>query len=224
MLFWDPTFIILLPALLFAIWAQSKVRKAYSVWSGVETSRRIPASEVASGILSSYGLSLRIERVPGQLTDHYDPRSRVLRLSDGVYDSTSVAAAGIAAHECGHAIQHAEAYAPLMLRNSIVPVVSLGSHLAFPLFFIGIFFSIPILMKIGIFLFAGAVAFHIITLPVEFDASRRAIAVLERMQILQPEELDGAREVLNAAAMTYIAAAAMAILNLIRLLMLSRRR
>lgn len=224
MIFWDPTFLLLIPAIILAIWAQSKVKRAYSFWSGVYTSRRISGADAALKILSAHGLTINVESIPGRLTDHYDPREKVLRLSQDVFDSTSVAAVGIAAHECGHAIQHAKAYAPLAVRNAIVPVVSLGTNLAFPLFFIGFFFSLPVLMKIGIIFFGGAVLFHLITLPVEYDASRRAISVLDGMQILTPDELKGAKQVLNAAAMTYIAAATMAILNLLRLILLSRRR
>jgi len=224
MFFWDPTMILLLPAILLALWAQMKVKSTYSHWAEVPVARRITGAKAAELILSANGLSVNVERIPGALSDHYDPRKRILRLSQAVFDSPSVAAVGIAAHECGHAIQHGRAFFPLAIRNAIVPVVSIGSNLAFPLFIAGIFFSLPILMKIGILLFAGAVLFHLITLPVEFNASRRAIAVLNDMQILSPDELNGAKKVLNAAAMTYVAAAAMAILNLLRLLFLSRRR
>ncbi len=220
----DPTFVILIPALLLALWAQAKVRSTYSEWSEVRTAKGLTGAAAAEAILRTYGISVDIQRIPGALTDHYDPRTRVLRLSDAVYDSPSVAAVGVAAHECGHAIQHAEGYFPLAIRNAIVPVVSFGSHLAFPLFIVGLVFSVPALVKLGILLFAGVVAFHVITLPVEFDASRRAISILRQTGLLLPEEVEGAKEVLTAAAMTYVAAAAMAVLNLIRLLILARRR
>ena len=224
MFWWDPTFILVIPALLFAMWAQARVKRAYSIWAEEPTSRGITGAQAAQMILSAAGIKVKIKAIPGILTDHYDLRSKTLRLSSGVYSSPSVAAVGIAAHECGHAIQHHNAYLPLMLRNAIVPVVSLGSNLAFPLFFIGLIFSIPALVKVGIYLFAGVVAFHVITLPVEIDASRRALKILENMGILTPPELEGAREVLFAAAMTYVAAALMALMNFLRLLIISRRR
>ena len=222
--FWDPTLIILLPALVFAIWAQRLVKSTFAEWSEITVSRGISGAKAANMILREAGINIQTERISGKLTDHYDPRHKVLGLSQAVYDSQSVAAIGIAAHECGHAIQHSNGYSPLIVRNAIVPVVSLGSSLAFPLFFIGMIFSLPILLKIGIIMFTAAVAFHLITLPVEFDASRKAIAVLERMSILRPDELIGAKTVLKAAAMTYVAAATMAILNLLRMILLSRRR
>ncbi|MCD6532155.1 zinc metallopeptidase [bacterium] len=222
--FWDPTLILLIPALLFAMWAQAQVKRAYNAWSRETTARRITGADAARMILSAMGIDVRIERIPGALTDHYDPKNRVLRLSEGVYDSPSVAAVGIAAHECGHAIQHQQGYLPLTVRNAIVPVVSLGSHLAIPLFLIGLIFSIHSLVQLGLYLFAGVVAFYIITLPVEFDASRRALKVLGGMNILTPGELAGAKEVLTAAALTYVAAALMALMNFLRLFLLSRRR
>ncbi|MCD6595021.1 zinc metallopeptidase [bacterium] len=224
MFFWDPTFILLIPAIAFALWAQSQIKKSYAGWSDIDTDRKITGADAAKIILSANGLDVKIEKISGKLTDNYDPRSKILHLSEGVYDSQSVAAVGIAAHECGHAIQHANKYAPLKIRNSIVPVVSISSNLAFPIFFIGIIFSIPIILKIGIWLFAGVVVFQLITLPVEFDASHRALKTLDRMAILSPEELTGAKEVLTAAALTYVAAALMAIVNLLRMLLLSRRR
>ena len=224
MFFWDPTFILLIPAILLAIWAQMRVKSAYAGWSDIVTDRRITGADAARMILDSHNLDVKIEPIRGKLTDNYDPKRKVLHLSEGVYDSPSVAAVGIAAHECGHAIQHANGYVPLKVRNSIVPVVSLGSNLAFPIFFFGLIFSIPTLLKIGLWLFAGVVAFQLITLPVEFDASHRALKTLDRMAILSPEELAGAREVLTAAALTYVAAALMAILNFLRLFLLSRRR
>jgi hypothetical protein len=168
-----------------------------------------------------------IEKVAGKLTDHYDPRKRVLRLSEGVYDSSSIAALGIAAHEAGHALQHAEGYAPLSLRNAIYPVASIGSTLAFPLFFIGFLMSSKgpsILMDIGILLFSGAVVFSVLTLPVEFNASKRAVALLGERGFLRADELDGARKVLSAAALTYVASTAMAAMQLLRMFFLRQSR
>ncbi|RKZ32063.1 zinc metallopeptidase, partial [bacterium] len=216
MFFWDPTFILLLPAIILAIWAQSRVKNAYAGWSEIRTERNITGADTARKILMQNGLDIRIQKITGTLTDHYDPRSRTLRLSEGVYDNSSVAAVGIAAHECGHAIQHSKAYAPLTVRNIIFPVVSIGSSLAIPIFFVGLIFSLPILLKLGVYLFGGVVAFHLITLPVEFDASRRALKILREMSILSPEEITGAKEVLNAAALTYVASALMAIMNFLR--------
>ncbi len=224
MYFLDSTILMLIPAIILALWSQSRIRKEYRKWSRVETKRRVTGSEAATMILRAKGLKLRIERTNRNLGDHYDPKKKVLRLSPGVFDIDSVAAVGIAAHECGHAIQHAKHYSPLAIRNSIVPVVSLGTNLAFPLFFIGFIAQIPVLMNIGIVFFAAAVAFHLITLPVEFDASARALKILPELGILTPEEISGARNVLRAAAMTYVAATLMAIVNLLRLLVLSRRR
>ncbi len=168
-----------------------------------------------------------IEKVPGDLTDHYDPRKKVLRLSQGVHDSTSIAALGIAAHETGHAIQHRNHYQPMAVRSFIYPVASLGSTLAFPLFFAGFIFSrggANILMDIGILLFTGAVAFSVVTLPVEFNASRRALALLEERRFLTPDEMVGARKVLSAAALTYVASTAMAAVQLLRMFLLRSSR
>lgn len=171
--------------------------------------------------MNRFGLSgIPVERVPGNLTDHYDPRSKVLRLSEGVYSSTSLAAIGIAAHEVGHAIQDAEDYAPIRVRNAIVPVASLTSWLAFPLFFIGLLMRTPFLMDLGILFFLGVIVFHLVTLPVEFDASARALRLLADTGTLDMDEIGGARAVLRAAALTYVAAAVMAVAQLFRLLLL----
>lgn len=171
--------------------------------------------------MDRFGLSnIRIERVPGNLTDHYDPRSKVLRLSEGVFSSPSLAAIGIAAHEVGHAIQDAEDYRPIRVRNAIVPVASLTSWLAFPLFFIGLFMRTPFLMDLGILFFLGVIVFHLVTLPVEFDASARALRLLADTGTLDGDEIGGARAVLRAAALTYVAAAVMAVAQLLRLLLL----
>lgn len=222
----DWTFILLLPALGFAIWAQSKVRGTYKKYSRIRCGVNITGAKVARRILDSQGLTdVEVVPVKGELSDHYDPRKRVVRLSEGVYGSPSLAALGIAAHETGHALQHKTGYAPLQLRSAIVPVAQFGSWLAFPLFFVGfIFASINWLMDVGILLFAGAVLFSLVTLPVEFNASSRAIRILSDGGYLGPDEVTGARKVLDAAAWTYVAAATMAILQLVRLLVLRDMR
>lgn len=224
--FWnDWTFLMLIPAFLFSLWAQFKTQSTFRKWSQIEAGRGITADKVADQILRNYGVNnVKIEMVPGQLTDHYDPRERVLRLSEGVYGNSSIAALGVAAHEAGHAIQHAKGYGAIQFRNAIVPVVNITSNLAIPIFFVGLLVSIPILLKIGIILFVGVVVFHLVTLPVEFDASSRALKVLQTGSYLNPDELRGAKSVLSAAAMTYLAAALMAILNLIRLVLIARDR
>lgn len=226
--FGDYTFFMILPPLFFALYAQYKVKRTYKLFSTKHASSRISGAEVANQMLRSYGAShVKIERAKGQLTDHYDPRKKVLRLSEGVYNSSSLAALGIAAHETGHALQHHRGYFPLKIRNSIYPVSSLGSKLAFPLFFIGFFFSRQgptILMDLGILLFAAAVFFSVITLPVEFNASKRAIVLLRDGGYLKSDEIAGARRVLSAAAMTYVASMAMAAMQLIRLIILRDSR
>ena len=222
--FWfGPSFLILLPALLLAIYAQWKVRSTYGRYARVSTSARITAREAAERVLSSAAVTgVTIEPASRKgLSDHYDPRSKALRLSDP--DSTSVAAIGVAAHEAGHAIQHARSYKPLSLRTTIVPVANIGSQLALPLFFLGLFTSFEPLMTAGIVAFSAAVLFTLITLPVEFDASRRAIASLRETAIVNTEELGSVKEVLFAAALTYVAAAAMAALQLVMLLSARRR-
>jgi len=218
-----PQAFILIPALLLAIYAQWRVRSTYSTYSRVESASRITAQEAANRILSSQGISdVSIESAQRTLGDHYDPRTKTLRLSDP--SSSSVAAIGVAAHEAGHAIQHANNYGPLGLRSAIVPVAQIGSRLAFPLFFIGLFTQIGPLVTAGIVLFSAAVAFTLITLPVEFDASRRAIASLRENMIVSEGELSSVKRVLSAAALTYVAAAAMAALQLLMLLSMGRRR
>jgi hypothetical protein len=188
----------------------------------------LTAADVARSLLEWGGAGdVAVEKVAGQLTDHYDPRKRVLRLSEGVHDSRSLAALGIAAHEAGHALQHRDHYAPLALRNGFFPVANIGSTLAIPLFVIGLLTSRQgpsILMDIGILLFAGAVVFSLITLPVEFNASRRAVALLEGRGFLSRDEVGGARKVLSAAALTYVAATAMAVMQLVRLLLIRDSR
>lgn len=221
----DGTIIILLPAILLAIWAQTRVKSAFATYSQVYSHSGLTAHEAARQILDSYGLSdVPIRKVSGQLTDHYDPRNRSLSLSEPVYGSTSIAAIGVAAHEVGHAVQHATAYAPLQIRNAVVPVLSLSSSAAMPLFFVGLLSASNMLMNIGILLFVGVLAFHLITLPVEFDASTRALKVLSTNGMMTQDEVGGARKVLNAAAMTYVSATLMAALQLVRLLALRNSR
>ncbi len=238
-MFFDWTMILLLPAFAFALWAQFKVKSTYAKYAemrnrnglrGVDAAGLILRNEnVTLGNADSYrhGSSSGIECIGGHLTDHYDPRTRTLRLSEEVYHGASIAAVGIAAHEAGHAIQHARMYGPLMLRNVVYPVCSFGSTLAFPLFFIGLFLPVGLghaVIQAAILLFSLAVFFTVLTLPVEIDASRRALRALAGGGHLTDEELVGAKKVLSAAAMTYVAAAAMAILELLRMLMIANRR
>lgn len=220
----DWTMLLVLPGLALAIFASFKVRSTFRKFSEVRTARGRTGAEVAAELLSRRGIrDVKIEQVEGALADHYDPRTKTLRLSPQVYGSDSVAAIGVAAHECGHALQHHEKYAPLVARSALVPVANIGSTAAYFLFLIGLFTSVRPLMDLGILLFLGYIAFALITLPVEFDASRRAVAVLQGEGLVMPAEAAGARAVLNAAALTYIAAAAMAILQLVRLLVLRNR-
>lgn len=227
MFFWDYTFFLLIPPLILALYAQQKVRSTYKHLSTKLASSRISGAEVARQILRSSGANVKVEKTRGKLTDHYDPRKKVLRLSEGVYGSSSLAALGIAAHETGHALQHQSGYFPIQLRNAIYPVARFGSSLAFPIFFIGFIFSRQgpsILMDIGILLFAGAVVFSVLTLPVEFNASNRALILLREGGYLKKEELYQARKVLSAAALTYVAATAMAAMQLLRLFILRGSR
>ncbi|HID95158.1 MAG TPA: zinc metallopeptidase [Candidatus Latescibacteria bacterium] len=223
--FFDWTFLLLIPALMLAFYAQMRVRSAYERYSRMRAGSGMTGAQVARQLLDRNGLSnVVVEKTSGVLSDHYDPRKQVLRLSEAIYSSNSIAALGVAAHETGHALQHGTGYLPLMLRNNFVPVVNLGTSLAFPLFFIGFLFRGPILMDIGIILFSLAVVFHLITLPVEFDASRRALGLLAREGYLRRDEVGSARAVLNAAAWTYVAAAAVAAVQLVRLLLLRGQR
>ncbi len=221
----DSTFLLLIPGIIIAIWAQMKVKSTFSKWSKVATNQGVTGSEVARTILSNHGLdNIPIKPTRGRLTDNYNPVKKTLNLSEPVYGSSSVAAVGVAAHEAGHALQHNKNYTPLFVRNGIFPVARFGSWLAFPLFFIGFFFHQPSMVKIGIYLFAGFVAFTLITLPVEFNASRRAVGILTNSGNFTKQELVGVKEVLSAASLTYVASALMALLQLLRLLMLSGRK
>ncbi|UTC67570.1 MULTISPECIES: zinc metallopeptidase [unclassified Treponema] len=217
--------VLVVPTLLLSLYAQFKVKAAFSKYSQVQTMRKISGKEAAALLLRSNAISdVNIERVGGSLSDHYDPAHKVLRLSDPVYDKTSIAAVGVAAHETGHAIQDKEKYGPLVLRSTLVPVANIGSAAGPYLALAGIIFGMNLLLNIGIILFACAVLFYLITLPVEIDASRRALKVLEHNAVLSQEELKGAKKVLSAAALTYVASALTAMANLLRLILISRDR
>ena len=218
----DPTYILVLIGVIISLWASAKVKTTYAKYSRVRSMSGMTGAQAAERILYSAGIyDVRIEHVRGDLTDHYDPRNRVLRLSDTVYGSTSVAAIGVAAHECGHAVQDQKDYAPLRIRNSLVPVANFGTMAAWPILIVGLIFGYnSILINLGILLFSLGVLFQLVTLPVEFDASRRAIEMLGSQGILYGDEVRQTRKVLSAAAMTYVAAAAAAILSLLRLLIL----
>lgn len=224
----DPYYIMLvLPAFIFAMYAQFRVKGTYNKYSRYSNRRGLTGYDVARAILDRNGLrDVQVQAAPGELTDHYDPRTRVVRLSQGVFGSTSVAALGIAAHETGHAIQHKVGYAPLVLRSSLVPVANIGSMAGPYMAIFGIIFGWSGLAYLGILLFTAAVVFYLITLPVEFNASSRAIEALQSSGVLTFEELEPAKKVLNAAAMTYVASAAVAIASLLRLVLLvnGRRR
>ncbi|HDD35441.1 MAG TPA: zinc metallopeptidase [Candidatus Desulfofervidus auxilii] len=221
MFFFDPLyFLILAPAFILALIAQIWVKNAYSKYSNVPNMRGISGAEAAAYMLKRQGISdVRIEMSQGFLTDHYDPQSKTLRLSPEVYSNSTIAAIGIACHEAGHALQHAFGYAPLKIRSALVPITMIGSNLAWPLLFIGFVFHALSLVKLGILFFSGAVLFQIVTLPVEFDASHRALVAIRQTGLLSEEEIGGARQVLTAAAMTYIAAAIAAVLQLLYFLL-----
>ena len=222
--YFDRTMLLLLPAIISAFWAQSKVSSTYKKYRTVRTMNGYTGENVARMILDSAGLyDVPVVETRGELTDHYDPRSRVVRLSTDIFHGSSIAAAGIAAHEVGHAIQHQEQYKPLVLRTSMATAVNFSSQASIFIFMIGLLFSIPMLTNIGIIFFTVAVFYQIITLPVEFNASRRALKILESRNILYGNEVNGAKNVLSAAAMTYVAAALMSISQLIRLIAISNR-
>lgn len=232
MWYYDWTMVLLIPAMIFALYAQGRVSSAYRRYAGVRNSRNMTGAQAARMILDNNGLrDVRVEMIGGTLSDHFDPRNRVMRLSSKVYNEPSVASVSIAAHESGHAIQHAEFYLPLKLRNAVVPVANFASVLSWPLMIIGILIANrgdyargSLIMDIGILFFASVVVFHGVTLPVEINASRRAMRQMEALGILvNPEEARGARKVLSAAALTYVAALATAVANLLRLLLLRER-
>lgn len=217
--------LFVIPPLIFAAWAQFKVKSTFHKYSGYYSSREYTAVMIARQILDQNGLfQVRIEMTSGSLTDHFDPRANVIRLSESVYHSTSVASIGVAAHEVGHAIQYSKGYLPIKIRNAIIPLTNIGSTLAFPLAILGVIFSFEPLITIGIWLFIAVVFFQLITLPVEFNASRRALNTLQNDNILVGEEYTGAKRVLTAAALTYVGALLVAVGNLLRLLAITGRR
>ncbi|WP_099468556.1 zinc metallopeptidase [Konateibacter massiliensis] len=221
-MFYDPTYILVIIGVVLTLAASAKVNRTFAKYSKVRSMSGMTGAEAAQRILRSAGIyDVRIERISGNLTDHYDPKNKVLRLSDSVYHVTSVAAIGVAAHECGHAIQDQQNYAPLRIRASLVPVANIGSMLSWPIIILGVFLgAFDTLVPIGIILFSAAVAFQLVTLPVEFNASRRAVTVLDTTGVLGTEEIRYTKKVLSAAALTYVASAATAILQLLRLVIL----
>ena len=220
--YFDWTYLILIPAVILSLWVQSNVNSTFRRYAKVQSRRGATGAEIARKILDMNGLyQVRIERVAGNLSDHFDPKTNVVRLSDSTYGSTSVGAIGVAAHEVGHAIQHATAYAPIKVRNSIVPVVNVCNMLSMPILLVGLLFSsFSGLIDVGILLFSATVLFQLITLPVEFNASRRALTTLRGQYLLDEDEAKGAEKVLRAAALTYVAAAVSSILSLLRLILL----
>ncbi len=217
--------ILIVPAMIFAMWAQMRVSSTFNRYSKVGSARGLSAAQVCRQILDENGLfAIRVERVSGNLTDHYDPRSNVIRLSDSVYNSTSVAAIGVAAHEAGHAVQYSVGYVPIKIRNSIIPVSKLGSTLSMPILLVGLLFNSGVLVEIGILLFSTMALFQLVTLPVEFNASGRALRTLGDYHILDDEETRMAGKVLKAAALTYVAALLSSAAQLLRLILLYGRR
>lgn len=223
--YYDPTYLLVIVGAVLCMLASANVSRTFNKYSRVGTMRGVTAEQVAAQILQGAGIhDVRIERISGNLTDHYDPRNKVLRLSDSVYGSASVAAVGVAAHECGHAVQHQVGYVPIKIRNAIVPVVNLGSKLSWPVIVIGLIMSSAGLLKAGILLFGLTLAFQVVTLPVEFNASGRALRILRERGILYDNEVGAARKVLAAAAMTYVVSVVSTILQLLRLILLFGRR
>ena len=217
--------ILVVPALLISIFAQFKVKSTFSKYSKKISQRNITGTQAAEFLLRANGISdVKLGRIKGDLTDHYDPTDKTLRLSDSTYNSTSIAAIGVAAHETGHAIQHAKKYFPLVFRRVLVPIANIGSSAGPWLAILGIVMSFPLLTDIGILLFAGAVLFYLVTLPVEFNASNRALKILKQNNVLSCDELKGVKKVLSAAAMTYVASALVAMANFLRLVLISRNR
>lgn len=221
--YYDPSYILVLIGVVLSLLASAKVKSTFNRYSQVQSRSGYTGAMAAERILRAAGIyDVRIEGISGNLTDHYDPKAKVLRLSESVYGRSSVAAVGVAAHECGHAIQHARGYAPLRIRSAIVPVANFGSQISWPMIVIGLFIggTGSVLIQLGILMFGAAVAFQLITLPVEFNASSRAVQILAESGILYEEELKHTRKVLGAAALTYVAAAASAILQMLRLIIL----
>lgn len=223
-MFWDNTMILLIPAIIITFWAQSQVNSAFNKYSNEKSINRYTGAEAARILLDAAGLNnVNIEITDGKLTDHYDPKDKVIRLSYDVYNGDSISSIGVAAHETGHAIQDKQNYYPLVLRDSIVPIVNFSSNASWIILLLGFMFGLRPLIKLGILLFSCVVIFELVTLPVEFNASHRALVNLQNSGILYKDEIKDARKVLKAAAMTYVAAALMAISQLIRLIVLNRR-
>lgn len=228
MFYFDPTYMLVIVGVIICLLASAKMRSTFQKYARVRSHSGMTGREAAEEVLRQAGIyDVRVERIAGNLTDHYDPRTKVLRLSDATYGSNSIAAVGVAAHECGHAIQHAQGYVPLKIRGSLVPVANLGSTLAWPLILLGLLFtgeSSVMFLNLGVLAFSLAVLFQIVTLPVEFNASNRAIRILGSSGIMYPEEVKDTKKVLSAAALTYVAGAAAAILQLLRIVLLTGRR
>ncbi len=228
MIYFDPTYFLVIIGVLLCLAASAKMNSTFNKYSRVRNHGGLTGAEAARRILNNAGLyDVRVEHIAGNLTDHYDPRSKVLRLSDSTYNSATVASVGVAAHECGHAIQHAKGYVPLRVRGALVPVANFGSVIAWPLILIGILMtsrSTSLFLNLGILAFSLSVLFQIVTLPVEFNASGRAVRILENSGILYPDEVSGTKKVLTAAALTYVAGAASSILQLLRILLLFGNR
>ncbi|MGN0666579.1 MAG: zinc metallopeptidase [Huintestinicola sp.] len=224
-MYWDSTIVILIPAVIFSLIAQIMVKSAFAKYSKVSNSRGFTGADAARAILDGNGLQhIRIEHISGELTDHYDPGANVIRLSDSVYNSSTVAAVGVAAHEAGHAVQHSVGYAPIKIRSAIIPLTKFGSSLSVPIIMIGLIFSFDVLITAGILLYCAVVFFQLITLPVEFNASGRALRIIREGHYLDDDELRGAKSVLRAAAMTYVAAMLSSVASLLRLIFIANNR
>lgn len=226
--YWDPTYILVVIGAVICMIASARVKGTFNKYSQLRSMSGMNGAQVAQRVLQAAGIyDVQVRHVSGSLTDHYDPRTKTVNLSDPVYNATSVAALGVAAHECGHAIQHAKSYAPLSIRSALVPIANFGSMLAWPVILIGLLFntrSSGLIVDIGILLFSAAVLFQLVTLPVEFDASRRALVMLRTQGILADDELRYTRRVLKSAALTYVASAAAAILQLLRIILITNGR
>ncbi|RKM60881.1 zinc metallopeptidase [Butyrivibrio sp. XB500-5] len=221
----DPLYILVIIMGILCMVASSRVSSVYKKYARIRSRSNMTGAQVAMEILRRNGITdVSVRHVSGNLTDHFDPRTKTVNLSDATYDSPSVAAVGVAAHECGHVCQHEFGYLPLKIRTAIVPAASIGSKAGIPILILGMFLSMPFLIKIGIWVFSLAVLFQVVTLPVEFDASRRALVMLDEYGILDQEELSHSKKVLSAAAMTYVASAASAVVQLLRLVLLNGRR
>lgn len=221
MFFYDPTILMLIPVLLIAMYAQYKVKSTFNKYSKINSSINRTAADIVNDLLQKNEINdVSIKRIEGELSDHYDPKNKVLNLSQSIYNSRSIAAIGVAAHEAGHAIQDAKGYTPLKIRAKIVPAASIGSNWGLPLAIIGFFLQSQFMIALGFIMFLGAFIFHLVTLPVEFNASNRALTMLKRNDILNQKELRGAKKVLRAAAFTYVSATLVALVNLIRIAVL----